>query len=88
MSAMALSGAPTVAATGGSRTTAGAVPGDAESCGGFAGILGEDGRVRTASGAIEVLEIQMLGGKPMAFEVFARGRRGSLGMRLTAPTAS
>ena len=41
MSAMALSGAPTVAATGGSRTTAGAVPGDAESCGGVAGILGE-----------------------------------------------
>ena len=60
---------------------------DATGCG-ESGILGEDGRVRTASGAIEVLEIQMLGGKPMAFEVFARGRRGSLGMRLTAPTAS
>ena len=44
------------------------------------GILGEDGRIRTSAGAIEVLSIQPLGSKPMTFAEFARGRRSCIGL--------
>ena len=44
------------------------------------GILGEDGRIRTSAGAIEVLSIQPLGSKPMTFAEFARGRRSYIGL--------
>jgi len=50
---------------------------------GAPGVLGEDGRVRAADGsnggAIEILEVQPLGGKRMAFAEFVRGRRNLVG---------
>ena len=41
--------------------------------------LGEDGRVRAAGGAVEILEVQPLGGKRMGFGEFVRGRRQLVG---------
>ena len=51
----------------------------AESGTGAVATLGEDGRVRAADGAIEILEVQPLGGKRMAFGEFVRGRRQLVG---------
>lgn len=46
--------------------------------------LGADGRVRTREGAIEILEVQPVGGRRMSFADFMRGRPQLAGAAVTA----
>lgn len=55
----------------------------AEGLGGVAE-LGADGRVRAVGGAIEILEVQPVGGKRMPFADFMRGRPQLAGAAITA----
>ena len=41
--------------------------------------LGQDGRVRAKAGVVEIMEVQPLGGRRMAFEEFIRGRQQLVG---------
>jgi methionyl-tRNA formyltransferase len=51
------------------------------------GVADAGGRVATATGAIEILEVQAAGGRPMAWRDFVRGRPQVVGQRVT-PRAS
>lgn len=55
--------------------------------GGEPGVVDADGRVAATAGAIEILEVQPAGGRPMAWRDFARGRPQVVGQRVT-PRAS
>jgi methionyl-tRNA formyltransferase len=45
------------------------------------GVVGEDGVVGTASGAIEIVELQSAGGRAMLWRDFVRGRPQVIGQR-------
>jgi methionyl-tRNA formyltransferase len=57
---------------------------DGGGAGGEPGVIGDDGRVATRAGAIEILEVQPAGGRAMAWHAFARGRPEVVGQRIAA----
>jgi methionyl-tRNA formyltransferase len=46
---------------------------------GASATLGQDGLVRAKAGVVEIMEVQPLGGRRMAFEEFVRGRQQLVG---------
>lgn len=57
-------------------------PGDGEPGDGEPGVLGADGRINARTGAIRVLSIQPVGGKPMGIAEFLNGRPKLVGCRV------